>query len=166
MNLRNCPPEYYENCLNAARWCLRCAAGYGRKGSKLYYQPRDETLAPHPHGTDRERSYQIKRARREEAKARESLVRATVNSGAVYGDGDYLIAGWLRCDHKHRQKPGKQFYLSLAEYHKGLKQGIESWIITIHPQEGETLRGVFLTEQAFARLLREANVSLDVEQKE
>jgi hypothetical protein len=177
MSLRHCPSEYYEHCLNAAALCLRCAAGYGNPQGKVYYAPREADSPPvHPYlGVRREQERQkrqerqqrtqtrrerVQKARIEEERARQSLIRATVNSGAKYGDGDYKVTDWLHCDHKHRQKVSKQFTLTLAEYEKGVAQGVESWIITIHPQEGQTLRGVFLTEAAFGRLLREAGVTL------
>ena len=162
MVLKHCPSEYYDNCLNAAKLCLRCAAGYGRAQAKLHYAPREANLLPpHPYEAKRfqnrkTRGAIVKRARVEEERARQSLIKATVNSGALYGDGDYKITDWLHCDHKHRQKLCKQFTLTLQEYEKGLSQGVESWVVTIHPTEGETLRGVFLTERAFARLLQEA----------
>ena len=177
VELRHCPDIYYEGCLNATRLCLQCAAGYGRVGGKLHYQPRPGAPTPHPFRrlqreasltqeqqkrvTQQQRSQIVKRARQEEERARQSLIQATVNSGATYGDGDYKLTDWLYCDHKHRQKcPNKQFNLTLAEYEKGVAQGIHSWVVTIHPQPGQTLRGVFLTEEAFARLLSESKITL------
>lgn len=158
--LRHCPDVYYENCLNAAIRCSRCAAGRGRPGSRLWYVPREAHLVPHPYHKDAQKSAQVKQARRAEAQARQQLIRATCNSGARYGDGDYKLTSWLHCDHKHRQKPCKRFVLTWEEYEKGLAQGVESWVITIHPEEGKTVRCVFLTERAFARLLAEAGVRM------
>lgn len=148
LRLRNCPREYYENCRNAAIWCQRCVAGWGSSGSSLRYDPIDTSLTPHPYQPDWERGRRVRRARREESRAKNAIIQQTVNSGAIFGDGDYrLLHQTLRGEHKHRQN-SKSFSLSYAEYQKGRSQGVSCWIIT--NSEGE--RVVILTEAAFAQL--------------
>lgn len=146
--LRHCPPAYFHNCANASLYCARCAAGSGPPDGKLHYQPLQPS-DPHPYRPDARRRQVVRRARREEKRAQQQLIRQTVNSGALFGDGDYrILDGVLRGEHKHRQR-SRNFHLSHAEYQKGRAQGVSCWVVT--NQDGE--RVVILTEQAFSQLL-------------
>lgn len=161
VSMPECPDLYYENCANAIKSCHFCCAKTGSAKHKLHYSPLDASLSPHPYLQDTTTSKRVKRALKEEKKAKDDLIKATLRSGAIYGDGDYeLLRGLLRADHKHRQKPCKSFALTLPEYEKGKSQGVGVWVITIHPEPNRTERGIFLTEQAFTTLLAAANLHL------
>lgn len=133
MKLKNCPPKYYDNCRNAQRRCRQCRAG-GGKGSALFYDPIDPALAPHPaEEKDPVKSKRAQQGRRTEKDVEKRLVRRTSGSGARFGDGDLRQQAGdreLRIEHKDRGQR-KSFNLTLDEYRKGQRQGIDVYAVTI-----------------------------------
>jgi hypothetical protein len=170
----NCPNDFYLNCKNSGRKCKICAAGF-RKNGRLFYDPVDD-LGLHPiqkqpeldKGTDQAQAEKTenqkqqsryikggfrnerKTLRRIRRKVSPSVIRPTLRSGAVHGDGDYyLLQGILRGDAKRRFK-AKSFTLKWEEYAK--RGVINHWYITIE-RDGIEHTVVVLTERAFVDLL-------------
>lgn len=132
----NCPNRFYVNCSEVQVGCKICAAGMG--GPKLKYKPiksEDEEgyLVNHPWCKDKSRVKIQRRAKRTEEKQRENIAHATIRSGALLGDGDtHLLKGKLKLETKDRGLKSS-WCLSLSEYNKGLRQGIDIYGITITP---------------------------------
>jgi hypothetical protein len=134
--MEKCPEDYRENCQKYPARCPVCAAGYGSK--TLFYIPIDETLSPHPHAEV------LKSQKRRGAKARHKghndekkslarlanrLVKGTIGSGMVCGDGDATLLDIGQVEVKSRSNIG----ITKAEYDKGVKQGVKVWqIVTPH----------------------------------
>ena len=149
-SMHNCPDRFYLNCSEAQVSCKVCAAGRG--GPKLKYKPiksEDEEgdLVNHPYlhrglkelhrglkqCKDKSKVNIQKRAKTTEKKQRENIARATIRSGALLGDGDtHLLNGKLKLETKDRGVKSS-WCLSLSEYNKGLRQGIDIYGITITP---------------------------------
>ena len=126
--MRNCPDQYYKNCKNALAKCKTCRAGWGSKGSKLYYDPIEESLDVHPAQTkDPQKSKRIKQARKWEKEEAQSMGAVpTQQSGALRHDGDAQIeinGQKTQIEYKDRGER-KSFNLTLKEYKKGRQQGV------------------------------------------
>jgi hypothetical protein len=134
--MHNCPDRFYLNCSEAQVSCKVCAAGRG--GPKLKYKPiksedKEGDLLNHPWCKDKSKVNIQKRAKTTEKKQRENIARATIRSGALLGDGDtHLLNGKLKLETKDRGVKSS-WCLSLSEYNKGLRQGIDIYGITITP---------------------------------
>ncbi len=135
-SMHNCPDRFYLNCSEAQVSCKVCAAGRG--GPKLKYKPiksedKEGDLVNHPWCKDKSKVNIQKRAKTTEKKQRENIARATIRSGALLGDGDtHLLNGKLKLETKDRGVKSS-WCLSLSEYNKGLRQGIDIYGITITP---------------------------------
>lgn len=135
-SMHNCPDRFYLNCSEAQVSCKVCAAGRG--GPKLKYKPiksedKEGDLLNHPWCKDKSKVNIQKRAKTTEKKQRENIARATIRSGALLGDGDtHLLNGKLKLETKDRGVKSS-WCLSLSEYNKGLRQGIDIYGITITP---------------------------------
>lgn len=135
-SMHNCPDRFYLNCSEAQVSCKVCAAGRG--GPKLKYKPiksedKEGDLVNHPWCKDKNKVNTQKRAKDTEKKQRENIARATIRSGALLGDGDtHLLKGKLKLETKDRGVKSS-WCLSLSEYNKGLRQGIDIYGITITP---------------------------------
>jgi hypothetical protein len=178
--LRNCPAEFYNNCSNALIKCNLCGAGSGRPVSKVLYRPVNiDNLEVHPYlevlkqekrslqkkqksspCKDVVKSKQIKEALRHERTLTDNIIKNTRRSGAEFGDGDKsILQGLIKMDDKRRFNT-RSFTLSWDEYQKGLRQGLNSWSITVDENPGEpanpptiTHTVMILTLDAFTTLL-------------
>jgi len=167
----NCPDEYFNDCKNAYLQCKHCSAGEG--GNTLKYQPVKGNYRDHPAFKNKKKieqkqkkqkkqkaksnSQRTKKALKEEKQVASKIVKETLKSGAIFGDGDYsILEGQIQADHKYKSTQ-KGFSVTSAEYNKGKTQGTNCWVIT--NKDKETC--FVLTEQAFYSLLATAGVSLD-----
>jgi hypothetical protein len=136
-NCANCPIEYYINCSNSPYRCGDCQAN-NEQSSKLYYKPKKKEgkLAKHPSAREnsKEKKKSTNQGRKTERKLakKNPILKPTIDSGAVYNDGDYKIGtgiGNIQVDSKHHSTR-ESFSLSQVEYRKGLQQGTECWLVT------------------------------------
>lgn len=168
-SLRNCPPEFYQNCRNAIRCCRQCRAGSGSPEARLFYIGQEE-IGRHPFyhkpkkvkQIDHAKSAEVKRALKAEAKTAERIARKTVASGRVNHDGDLLNLDTLRVEHKLRKAGTETFTVTASEYRKGLEQGIDVWAIKV--DRGPTV--YFLKEETYCWLLSLAAKALGQDQLE
>lgn len=134
--MRNCPDRYYNNCSFAQINCKHCSAGMGSK--KLFYTPINShdslgDLLNHPWRKDLEKSKIQQQAKKTEELQRRKIADSTIRSGALLGNGDSkLLNGLLRLETKNRGSKSS-WCLSLSEYLKGQRQGIDIYGITISP---------------------------------
>ena len=99
-------------------------------------------------GKNTSKSQRIKQARKWEKKEAHSLGQPTQQSGSVQGDGDakrYAGDREIRVELKDRGQR-KSFNLSLEEYEKGKRQGVEAFGIKIKDDKG-TSRTVYLVDK-------------------
>lgn len=150
--MRNCPSPFYENCANALKKCRSCRAGRGNRQGPLHYAPRtDESPAFDEHpmaGKDIKRSQRTKQARKWEKQEANRLGKPTKQSGAVSHDGDakrWVGDREVRIELKDRGRR-KSFNLTLDEYEKGRRQGIEAFGIKIKDDTGRS-RTVYLVDE-------------------
>lgn len=134
--MRNCPDRFYLNCSLAQIKCHQCSAGTGH--SKLLYNPihsndNEGDLLTHPWHKNISKSKVQLRAKKTEQLQRRKIADATLRSGALLGDGDTkLLGGRLKLETKDRGSKSS-WCLSLLEYSKGQRQGIDVFGITISP---------------------------------
>lgn len=179
--MRNCPIDYYQECSNANKKCKVCSAGNSLNASGyVYFEPTadsDKKKELHPHwevvkelkeaakeealtkkGEQRDSSYKekssvVKAGLRSERYVAERIVKGTLNSGAVHGDGDFsILEGVAQADHKLRTKT-KNFNLKWEEYRKGRATGTDHWLISVLDEQGNTHTIVSMTLEAYTRLL-------------
>ena len=160
----NCPDEFFNDCLNAHIYCKYCAAGEG-KSNKLYYCPNKFNKKDHPYNKIKKdkqrqsnkqhkkdistRSKRTKNALKKEKSVQDKIIKGTLKSGAIFGDGDYsLLEDQFHADHKYKSTQ-KGFSITAAEYEKGLKQDVTIWAVT--NKDDETC--FILTEETFYNLL-------------
>jgi hypothetical protein len=156
LDLKNCPEVFYLNCKNANKKCKICDAGRG--SSRLYYDPIEEDDIPHPQknilkaekteatiskrkSKDKVISTVVRKALRKENKVLQGLADKagtdcvfTVGSGRVNGDADAVIGG-LRVEHKYRSN-SKTITVTPKEWTKGVKQGVDAFVITAQSDDG------------------------------
>jgi hypothetical protein len=160
--MKNCPTEFYANCSNANVKCFSCCAGRGTPKSKLHYEPISncESLAVHPYSVDKAKQQRLKQAKAVERKVINSLAKGTLRSGAAAGDGDALVLSQLGCEIKDRGERSS-FNLTLTEYNKGIKQGVDIFAISIiRPDTKQSERVYLLTEGLMTQLLAIAKTTL------
>lgn len=158
-NLFNCPLEYYNNCSNRIKRCNNCLAGKG--STKLYYDPisldySELSLRNHPSYIpkqkkliDKAKSKQIKQSYQHESVIQEKLIKKTLRSGAVFGDGDLkALDDFLQIDVKKRFNT-TSLGITEAEFNKGKNQGTNVWTVT--NKNDKTV--VIMTEEVFSVLL-------------
>lgn len=150
----NCDPIYYANCRNAFTLCQDCVAGKGKKD--LYYDPVED-IGPHPRSDWRQERYKkqsiLRKAKQTESSVQSKIVTKTLRSGASLGDGDLLILGTIRQEVK-RRGARQSWNLTLEEYKKGLKQGIQIWTVEIqHPETGLPMTIHCLEDSLLSELL-------------
>lgn len=179
--MRNCPIDYYQDCSNANKKCKLCSAGKSLNASgNVYFEPiasSDKTVHSHPHWeivkelreaakeealteervqkdtAYREKSRVVKAGLKSEKYIAERIVKATINSGAAHGDGDYsILDGLAQADHKLRTKT-KNFNLKWEEYKKGTSTGTDHWLISVIDEHGNTHTVVSMTLKAYTKLL-------------
>lgn len=167
----DCPQDFYVNCKNALKRCGSCQAGYGTRF--LHYDPKDD-IGPHPKTLEtnskkqeqkQERSIkaaQVRHALRAERAASDAIAKLTQASGRVSHDGDILIKGYIRAEHKTRFKR-QGFGIGLKEYQKGKIQGIRVWVVYVQPLD---TRMFVIDEALFCELLKGTNYELDAEAKD
>ena len=134
--LRNCPPDFYNNCKNANSACRQCAAGLGPPGGKVYYKPVDLDQPKHPYAPSYEKAKVVRRAQQVEKDIAKEIVKGTLRSGAALGDGDHLLKGELRQEVKDRGARSS-WNLTWTEYDKGRRQGIEVYAISVVCPDGK-----------------------------
>lgn len=161
--MKNCPIEFYSNCSEAMRSCRNCVAGTGSKA--LYYKP-NEDIGEHPMANWRaernKRSRIVKNAQATERRIAESIVKGTLRSGAVLGDGDHLLLGTIRQEVKRRGTPRSSWNVTLEEYDKGIRQGIEVFAIEIERPDTHRRETLYCcTEELFTRLLAAAKAEVE-----
>ncbi len=160
--MRNCPVQFYENCENAIIKCNSCGAGNGPAKNSTLYKPIEYTqeLKDHPYLYKKNaiKSHQVKKALKEETVLANRIIKKTVGSGRVNGDGDFKLLGDIRMEHKKRFT-SSSITVTKDEIEKGKRQGVEVWAIT--NQDKETF--YVLTETMFINFLRlvELNNSKD-----
>jgi hypothetical protein len=95
----------------------------------------------------------IRRAEQTEDSIQRSIVTKTLRSGAAHGDGDLLLLGEIRTEVKRRGTRAS-WNLTLKEYEKGLRQGIQVWSIEIqHPETGKPVVIDCIQHELFVQLL-------------
>lgn len=151
--MKNCPDDYYSQCVNALKKCGVCAAGGGNSNSKLFYKSITGELPDHLHKPDTKKQKRLQQAKKVESNQRRAIATSTLRSGAALGDGDTsLLEGTLRMETKDRGVR-KSWNLTLQEYEKGQQQGIDVYGITInHPETGKPLT-MYMVEERMAGLL-------------
>lgn len=168
--LRCCPIEWYDACVNAGRKCKFCSAGFGSAAGKLWFEatPHSHITDPHPYDRelkalkakpadkrpiDKQKSAQVKKALRNERQIAKRIVEQTLASGRILGDGDLkVLNGTKRVECKTRFNT-RNFTLTWAEYQKGLSQGIDHWIITLYDDSGTSHSMVLMSTFSYAELL-------------
>lgn len=157
MGLKNCPQKYYDNCKNAVYKCNLCRAGTGKTSCSLHYKPINPDIIDHPANTKpKKKNNYSKSGYKTEKKVVSDFIKATLNSGSVLGDGDFIIGDHLNMDVKKRHKTSS-FTVSNQEYKTAIQKGQKGWVI--ENKEGE--RVVFIREKYFLQLLRQLNVIKD-----
>ena len=136
--------------------CRYCRAGWGSLQSKLRYSPIDPDLTPHPEqDKDYKQSRRIKKARDWEKKEAKSIGGTpTKQSGAYRGDGDATLKinnRETQVEYKHRGVR-KSFNLTLKEYEKGRRQGVEIYGIQITDETGKKKTLYMMDEDLFKEL--------------
>ena len=115
--MKNCPPDFYNNCSNSIFKCKFCKAGSGSYTNKLYYKPIIDNNTQHPAlliQKNTTKSKHSKLGRKEEQKIVQSLIKQTINSGALFNDGDIAV-GDLKLDPKKRTVLFKKAYTLIAQ---------------------------------------------------
>jgi len=167
----NCPDEYYNNCANRIKKCKRCLCGEGTKYNQCHYLAIDPALPMHPYQVEQlklkteeikaKKSTATYKANSKRVKAgykqEDQLLKKTLRSGAVHGDGDLkALNGIVQIDSKLRTK-GASFTVTKAEYEKAIAQGTNAFVITLQEVNRQ---GVFLTYELFVKLLELAELKL------
>ncbi len=192
-SLRNCPPQFYENCSNAIKKCRVCSAGAGQDTNRyetLAYQPIEPSLDFYTHpqaikvkerkrakevearekkrNIDKEKSRMSRQGRAQEktsASRLNKLVTQTVNSGATFNDGDLkALGGLIQIDSKLRHIK-RSFTVTWDEYTSGLQQGTNSWLITVKDKDNKPHSLACLTEDTFAFLLTSAAQTQELKER-
>jgi hypothetical protein len=154
--MKNCPPDFYNNCSNSIFKCNYCRAGKGKYNNQLYYNPIVNNNLEHPAlkiTKNRTKSKESKLGRKEEQKIVQSLIKQTINSGSIFNDGDISV-GDIKLDSKKRMN-SVSFTITKAEYTKGISQNLDGWIIT----NKDNVRLYALTEKAFIKLVGDLYVN-------
>lgn len=136
--------------------CTYCRAGKGKYNSKLYYEPIIQDNKKHPEiviKKNKVKSNYSKQGRLEEKKIVQSIIKQTLNSGAINNDGD-LKVGELKLDSKKRNTT-RSFTLTPDEYNKGINQNLDGWVITNQTNQ----RVYILTEKSFIKLVGDLYVN-------
>jgi len=167
--LKCCPSDFYNKCANAFSKCRDCVAGYGRKGSRLWYESREEgDDTKHPwESQGRVRKLEQKKkiiseSKRVEQKQRDEIVKATLKSGSLLGDGDAkLLKGAFRLETKNRGVR-KSWNLTVEEYQKGKRQGVDIFGITIKEPSTKKEKTLYLVDEHILGIIL-ASVQSDLE---
>lgn len=169
--LKCCPSDFYNKCANALSKCRECKAGFGKKGSKLWYVSRfDDDDQEHPwYSEERLKRVEKKKkivseSKRVEQKQREQIAKATLRSGSLLGDGDAkILKGVFRLETKNRGER-KSWNLTVEEYQKGKRQGVDIFGITIkEPSTGKEKTMYLIDENLLGTIL--ATVKSDLEEE-
>ena len=152
--MKNCPDEFYNQCANAQKKCRVCAAGTGGNSCKVFYQSLTGDNPNHPYKPDQQKQKRLKQAKQVEQKQLQAIAKATLCSGAVLGNGDgELLSGNLRLETKD-SGVRSSWNLTLPEYEKGQRQGIDIYGITItHPVTGKNHTMYIMEERLVGHLL-------------
>jgi hypothetical protein len=153
--LNNCPPEFYSNCANAQLKCRDCVAGFGKKA--LYYEPYLNLDRVHPSSDwqqDKQKKRKIlKQSQDTESRIAKAIARKTLASGAANHDGDLVAADDIRIEVK-RRGARKSWNVTVQEYDKGLKQGIDVFAIEIERDDTGVRETLYCcTEDFFASVV-------------
>ena len=152
--MKNCTDEFYNQCANAQKKCRVCAAGTGGNSCKVFYQSLTGDNPNHPYKPDQQKQKRLKQAKQVEQKQLQAIAKATLRSGAVLSNGDgELLSGTLRLETKDRGTRSS-WNLTLLEYEKGQRQGIDIYGITItHPVTGKNHTMYIMEERLVGHLL-------------
>lgn len=152
--MKNCPDEFYNQCANAQKKCKVCAAGTASNSSKVFYQSLTGDNSSHPYKPDQQKQKRLRQAKQVEQKQLQTIAKATLRSGAALGNGDgELLSGSLRLETKDRGVR-RSWNLTLPEYEKGQRQGIDIYGITItHPVTGKNITMYMIEERLAGYLL-------------
>ena len=161
-----CPDHFRSVCSNYPFRCKSCRGLDGDPTKPLLFTSSSLLKKNHPayklkppkvpKSVDKIKSKQVKRGFQNE----KTLLKKTVRSGAVFGDGDlYFPDSELKIDSKVRHTDSLTFSLKKNEYESGKKQGIEAWAITHIHSSGDSNTVYMISEQAFIALLHLASVS-------
>lgn len=167
--LKCCPNDFYNKCANAYSKCKDCVAGFGRKGSRLWYESKLEgDNIKHPWVSQErvkrvgEKKKIISESRRVEQKQRDEIVKATLKSGSLLGDGDAkLLKGAFRLETKNRGVR-KSWNLTVEEYQKGKRQGVDIFGVTIKEPPAGKERTLYLVDEHILGIIL-ASVRSDLE---
>lgn len=170
-DLKCCPSDFYNKCANALSKCRECIAGFGKKGSKLWYVSRfDDDDQQHPwlsqerlKRVDQKKKI-VSESKRIERRQREQIAKATLRSGSLLGDGDAkILKGAFRLETKNRGER-KSWNLTVEEYQKGRRQGVDIFGITIkEPSTGKEKTMYLIDEHLLGIILASVKSDLEAE---
>jgi hypothetical protein len=164
--MNNCPTEFKENCYNESIKCIECSAG-PYKNNILYYKPivskteHPQTIAARLEKVEEKRKIRQDKSLKKKTnkskytkkafKTEKSIInkinkevsfaKTTVNSGAVFNDGDAeltklkeIFGTKINLDVK-TSRVNQDFILTYREYQKGLGQDVAVWPLVNNKNE-------------------------------